>query len=226
MMPIESPSYRESNCLIVTNSGCGDARMDGDDYCSFMMAYFSPTCYTDFGPGPTGFYQVFETIFAEIEKKEKIADKQANYPSFGKEDDDYEKVLHFYRIWSCFSTRRSFAAADMYNPSEVPISILSHLQAYNRFQRRAMEKENARIRDEARQQYNTTVLKLVEMCRGLDPRYKTAVEKRKEEEVRQEEEKKRRREEEKRKREEELLSKMATCVTEGGGCGRGVRRRR
>ena len=70
------------------------------------------------------------------------------------------------------------------------------------------------------------MLKLVEMCRGLDPRYKTAVEKRKEAEVRQEEEKKRRREEEKRKREEELLSKMATCVTEVGVCGRGVRRRR
>lgn len=187
--------------------------MDGDDYCDFMMAYFSPTCYKDFGPGPTGFYQVFETIFAEIKKKEENTDKQMNYPSFGKEDDDYEKVLHFYHIWSRFSSCRSFAAADVYNPTFVNLFHLSHTKDYSRLQRRAMERENARIRDEVRQQYNSTVIKLVAMCRDSDPRYKTAVEKKKEEEKRKEEEKKQRQAEEKRKRTEELLAKMETCVT-------------
>lgn len=187
--------------------------MTGDDFCDFMMSYFSPTCYTGFGPGPTGFYQVFGTIFAEIEKKEVIADNKVNYPSFGKEDDDYEKVLHFYHIWSRFSTCRSFAAADVWDPSEANLFHLSHAKAYSRPQRRAMEKENAHARDEARQQYNTTVVKLVATCRESDPRYGKAVEMRKEEEKRREEEKKRRREEEKKKREEELLAKMDACVT-------------
>ena len=45
-----------------------------------------------------------------------------------------------------------------------------------------MEKENSRSREEARQQYNTTVLKLVELCKRLDPRYKKALEMKKEKE--------------------------------------------
>ena len=71
-----------------------------------------------------------------------------------------------------------------------------------------MEKENSRSREEARQQYNTTVLKLVELCKRLDPRYKKALEMKKEKEEKLEEEK--------RRREEELLAKMETCVTEVG----------
>ena len=58
--------------------------------------------------------------------------------------------------------------------------------------RRAMEKENSRSRDDARKQYNKTVLKLVEMCKKLDPRYSEAVTKRQEEMARKEEEKQRR----------------------------------
>lgn len=80
--------------------------------------------------------------------------------------------------------------------------------------RRAMEKENNRNRDDARKQYNQTVLKLVDMCKKMDPRYAEAARKRQEETERKEEEKKLRLEEEKRRREEEMLSKMETCVTQ------------
>ena len=84
----------------------------------------------------------------------------------------------------------------------------------NRFMRRAMEKENNKNRDDARKQYNQTVLKLVDMCKKLDPRYNSAVKQRQEEMAKKEEEKKQRLLEEKRRREEELKASMATCVTE------------
>lgn len=87
-------------------------------------------------------------------------------------------------------------------------------QALNRYMRRAMEKENNRNRDDARKQYNQTVLKLVDMCKKMDPRYAEAARKRQEETERKEAEKKIRLEEEKRRREEEMLSKMETCVTQ------------
>ena len=122
MMPTESPYWRECIADIVIHSGCDGEGMDSDDYCEFMMAYFSPTCFTDFKSGPHGFYDVYGTVFSEIEKKEKIADKTIHFPSFGSEMDDFERVLAFYRVWSCFSTRRSFAAVDTYNPNEVSVS--------------------------------------------------------------------------------------------------------
>lgn len=79
-----------------------------------------------------------------------------------------------------------------------------------------MEKENSRKREDARKQYNQTVLRLVEMCKKFDPRYADAVKKRQEEELQREEDKKKRQEEERRRREEELKEKMQTSVTEVG----------
>ena len=89
-----------------------------------------------------------------------------------------------------------------------------------------MEKENSKNRDDARKQYNQTVLKLVEMCKRMDPRYTEAVKKRQEENQRKEGERERRREEEKRRRDEEMKEKMKTCVTQVCECCYRIKNRR
>ena len=76
-----------------------------------------------------------------------------------------------------------------------------------------MEKENNKNRDDARKQYNLTVLRLVELCKLLDPRYDSAVKQLQEEMEKREEERRRREEEEIKKREEEMKASMATSVT-------------
>ena len=76
-----------------------------------------------------------------------------------------------------------------------------------------MEKENNKNRDDARKQYNQTVLRLVELCKLLDPRYDSAVKQLQEEMEKKEEEKRQREEEERKKREEEMKASMATSVT-------------
>lgn len=77
-----------------------------------------------------------------------------------------------------------------------------------------MEKENTKSRDDSRKQYNSTVSRLVDFCKKLDPRYASVVELEKQERERKEEEAKRRQEEAKMKREEELRRSMTTGVTE------------
>ena len=106
--------------------------MDGDDFCEFIMSYFSPTAFSGFGVDRRGFYSVYTEAFEEILKREKYiskiaiyvlisrkVDKTTSYPSFGSPTSSFEDVLRFYSSWLAFSTRRSFAAADQYNTREV-----------------------------------------------------------------------------------------------------------
>lgn len=103
--------------------------MDGDDFCSFMMPFFSAAAFNGFGTNRNGFYAVYSEIFQEILKREQFlsyvfficrkSDKNVQFPSFGSKDSSYEDVLLFYSSWSVFTTHRSFAAADQYNTREV-----------------------------------------------------------------------------------------------------------
>jgi DnaJ family protein A protein 5 len=70
-------------------------------------------------------------------------------------------VHEFYQKWTNFQTKRTFAFADKYRPSD----------AENREHRRYLEKENKRIRDSMRKEYNETVGALALFCRKRDPRY-------------------------------------------------------
>lgn len=87
------------------------------------------------------------------------------------------------------------------------------MQAPNRFVRRAMEKENSKSREDSRKQYNSTVLRLVTLCKKTDPRYTEAIEAEKKERERKEEEARKRQQEAELRRKEELRSKMETGVT-------------
>ena len=132
------------------------------------------------------------------------ANQSASYPVFGTSSTPLSEVLQFYGSWSSFTTSRSFAAVDQYDTHD----------ANSRFARRAMQKENNKIRTDTRKQYNRTVAQLVDFVRKFDPRYKEAKEQQQREEQQREEERKRRQEEEKRRREDELRANMQTQVTQ------------
>lgn len=103
--------------------------MESDDFCAFMIPFFSPSAFTGYGDDEKGFYNVYQSIFNTILKKEQYfhialfmcrsIDESIAYPPFGKADDSCEVVLHFYSEWSSFTTRLSFAAADQYKTQQV-----------------------------------------------------------------------------------------------------------
>ena len=45
--------------------------MNADDYCAFMMPYFSPDVFSSYEDGPNGFYVVFGRAFDTLIKFEK-----------------------------------------------------------------------------------------------------------------------------------------------------------
>ena len=55
----------------IISSGMGVGTMDANDFCAFMMPYFSPTAFSGFKNDRKGFYSVYGEVFSEIAKKEK-----------------------------------------------------------------------------------------------------------------------------------------------------------
>jgi DnaJ family protein A protein 5 len=114
-----------------------------------------------------GFYGSLHIFF------EKLADEEASacewegldiveYPDFGSSNDSYEEVVKpFYNVWMGFGTKKSYAWKDEHRLSEAP----------DRRVRRLMEKENQRLRDEGKREFNDAVRSLVAFVRKRDPRY-------------------------------------------------------
>ncbi|KAM7183412.1 hypothetical protein V8F20_012627 [Naviculisporaceae sp. PSN 640] len=116
---------------------------------------------------PAGFFGILNAFFDQLASEEVAACEwdgipSLDYPPFGLAKDDYDSVAKpFYRIWSGFSTRKSFSWKDRYRLSDAP----------DRRVRRLMEKENKKFRDEAIREYNDAVLSLVAFVKKRDPRY-------------------------------------------------------
>lgn len=122
----------------------------------------------DFSDSPTGFFGFLRDTFAQLAKEEEIAANwqgadDPSYPPFGHKDDDYDNVVKpFYAQWNSFATRKTFAWKDEYKMSDAP----------DRRYRRAMEKENKRLREEGIREFNEAVRSLVMFVRKRDPRYR------------------------------------------------------
>lgn len=116
---------------------------------------------------PAGFFGILNAFFDQLASEEAAACEwdgipPIDYPPFGLAQDDYDSVAkHFYKIWSGFSTKKSFSWKDRYRLSDAP----------DRRVRRLMEKENKKFRDEAIREYNDAVLSLVAFVKKRDPRY-------------------------------------------------------
>lgn len=152
-----------------------------------LMRYFNPVLYTQVDDTLMGFYKVVERVFDRLAKEEVQHGKHQNLPKFDtyKDDDlsasedyclytkfgnshsDYlSHVRDFYNQWSQFLTVKSFNWRDEYR----------YLMAPDRRTRRLMEKENKKIRDSCRKEYNEAVRSFVLFIKKRDPRVKAGVE--------------------------------------------------
>ncbi|KAK3941151.1 DnaJ subfamily C member 21 [Diplogelasinospora grovesii] len=116
---------------------------------------------------PSGFFGILNAFFDQLASEETRAAEwdgviPVEYPPFGMAQDDYDEVAKpFYKVWSGFSTKKSFSWMDKYRLSNAP----------DRRIRRLMEKENKKLREEGIRQFNDAVLSLVSFVRKRDPRY-------------------------------------------------------
>lgn len=154
-----------------------------------ILRYFNPSFYTVVDDSLSGFYNVagrlFERLAAEeiqharsqgLHEYELFKDDAPNanvidssmlkFPRFGTSSSDYvTEVRGFYNEWGSFQTTKAFAWKDGYRYSSAP----------DRRTKRLMEKENKKMRDAARKEYNETVRNFVQFIRKRDPRVKAGI---------------------------------------------------
>ncbi|ORX90659.1 DnaJ-domain-containing protein [Basidiobolus meristosporus CBS 931.73] len=144
---------------------------------SDLMSYFSVSAFSGYNDKPGGFYSTYRDLFTRLttEEQEAFTDDGGMEPhwaslmAFGnsktgydEENEEESSLREFYNYWLNFSTFKSFAWCDQHRLSEAP----------NRRYKRAMEKENQKLRDAAKKEYNETVRNLVAFIKKRDPRVK------------------------------------------------------
>uniref|UniRef100_A0A8C0GIL8 DnaJ homolog subfamily C member 21 n=1 Tax=Chelonoidis abingdonii TaxID=106734 RepID=A0A8C0GIL8_CHEAB len=129
-----------------------------------LLRYFTVNCYSGYDDDEEGFFAVYRQVFENIAKEEMEYISQEDieeFPTFGYSQSDYDKVVHpFYAYWQSFCTQKNFAWKEEYDTR----------QASNRWEKRAMEKENKKTRDKARKERNELVRQLVAFIRKRDKR--------------------------------------------------------
>ncbi|XP_061589645.1 dnaJ homolog subfamily C member 21 isoform X2 [Cololabis saira] len=161
--PQERAWYDNHREALLKGGISGDYEDDSID----LLQYFTVTCYSGYGDDEKGFYVVYRNLFESIVKEEmensRVEDEEEDeeFPSFGGSESDYDTVVHvFYGYWQSFCTRKNFAWKEEYDTR----------QASNRWEKRAMEKENKKTRDKARKERNDLIRQLVAFIRKRDRR--------------------------------------------------------
>ncbi|XP_018121922.1 dnaJ homolog subfamily C member 21 isoform X2 [Xenopus laevis] len=158
--PQERAWYDNHREALLKGGVDGDFQDDSLD----LLQYFTVTCYSGYGDDEEGFYSVYRRIFELIVKEEldnKIDGEMEEHPPFGDSQSDYDTVVHlFYAYWQSFCTVKNFAWKEEYDTR----------QGSNRWEKRAMEKENKKVRDKARKERNELVRELVAFVRKRDKR--------------------------------------------------------
>ncbi|XP_020851270.1 dnaJ homolog subfamily C member 21 [Phascolarctos cinereus] len=158
--PQERAWYDNHREALLKGGADGDYQDDSLD----LLHYFTVTCYSGYGDDEKGFYAVYRNVFEMIVKEElesRVEDDIEEFPTFGDSQSDYDTVVHpFYAYWQSFCTQKTFAWKEEYDTR----------QASNRWEKRAMEKENKKTRDKARKEKNELVRQLVAFIRKRDRR--------------------------------------------------------
>ena len=126
--------------------------------------YLREECYAQ-----GDFYETYNQLFMKIKIEEETALEQngldrespmqmANFGSAGSED---HQVKQFYTEWENFTTCKSFAFADMYNPGDYE----------GRRIKRIIDRENKKVRNEARKIYLAKIKKVVALVKSKDTRW-------------------------------------------------------
>ncbi|XP_026676415.1 uncharacterized protein LOC113465796 [Diaphorina citri] len=130
-------------------------RQDYDESDSIdLTPYFTASCYKGYGDGEKGFYSVYRDVFIKIAVEEmEFSEEEMDIPNFGNSTSSYYNTVHnFYAFWQSFSTKKTYSWLKAFDINMAP----------NRRVLRLIEKENKRIRDKAKKEYNDTVKNLVE----------------------------------------------------------------
>lgn len=145
--------------------------------------YFNTNLYQNFNDSINGFYSIVSVLLDKIASEEVASGKQQKlpgfsnfkddtsfatacdpkellYPRIGNSKSDYESTRMFYKIWSSFQSVKTFTWCDEYRYSNAP----------DRRTRRIMEKENKKLRDLGKRNYNDAVRKYINLMKKLDPR--------------------------------------------------------
>eukprot|EP00794_Sanderia_malayensis_P011426 gene11426-12617_t len=150
----------------------------GDDYIGHdddevdVMQFFNPSVYTGYGDDEEGFYCVFANVFKEIYEEDypykEDEDDILGVPNFGNSKTFYEDgVKQFYSFWQSYCTSKTYMSREKYDTRQAP----------NRPTQRLMEKENKKLRDEARRKRNEDVRALVAFVKKRDKRVKLYIQK-------------------------------------------------
>lgn len=138
----------------------------GDDYVDNsvnLMKFFSASVYCGYEDDEHGFYAIYSNVFRIIaqEDSEFATNTDLEVPEFGTSLSNYEEVVQpFYAHWQSYSTLKSYVWLDKYDLREAP----------NRKVQRLMEKDNKKIRDNAKKERNEEVRALVKFVRKRDKR--------------------------------------------------------
>ena len=92
-------------------------------YTPNLWPYFSGSAYSGFGDSAPGFYGVYRDVFSSIATSENTETKQGSstvFSPFGDSQSAPAVVTAFYACWDGFSSQKSFAPWDEYNPLEAP----------------------------------------------------------------------------------------------------------
>ncbi|XP_062894973.1 dnaJ homolog subfamily C member 21 [Mobula hypostoma] len=129
-----------------------------------LLQFFTSACYSGYTDDQGGFYAVYRHVFDTIAEEEVEGAPNPQgllFPSFGHSQSDYQTVVHpFYAHWQSFYTQRTMAWRERFDTR----------QAVNRGEKRAMERENRRLRDKARKELSQLVRQLAAFVRRRDPR--------------------------------------------------------
>lgn len=131
-----------------------------------LMPYFGSVSSAALDDSSKGFFTIIRKLFDTLIAEELEACAQQDIdapsmPSFGGSQSDDHSVERFYAFWSTFNSNKSFSWAEQF----------AYHRAPDRRVRRAMEKENAKARQNERKDFNDTVHKLVSHMKKRDYRF-------------------------------------------------------
>lgn len=149
-----------------------------------IKKYFSNNLYNRIDDSVQGFYQVVNVLTTKIASEEVTSGKKQMLPNFGKYKDDSvysnacdpdlllfprfgnskanygTEVRLFYKVWSNFQSVKTFSWTDEYRYSTAP----------DRRTMRSMQRENKKVRQKSRKEYNETIRRWVAFIKRKDPR--------------------------------------------------------
>lgn len=141
---------------------CG-SNSDFQDNSLDVFQYFC-SCFKGYGDDEDGFYAIYRNVFEKVAKEDMdfMEDKEefCQIPSFGNSQTDYENVAKFYAFWSNYATKKSYVWLDPYNVTDIR----------DRRYLKAVEKENKKVRQQAKKERNEEIRNLVAFVKKRDKR--------------------------------------------------------